>query len=303
MSELNLAPVVLFVYNRLEHTKKTINSLLNNKLALYTDLYIYSDGPKNNKDEKKILDLRNYISTIDGFASVSIIHSLKNKGLAQSIIEGVSNIIEKYGKVIVLEDDMITSPYFLNFMNNALVFYEFEDKVWHISGWNYPINLPVEDDAFFWKVMNCWGWATWADRWKYFTKNPEFLINEWSDDKKKEFDLDGSGIFWNQVVANYNQEINTWAIFWYASIFVNNGLCLNPTQSYVYNIGLDGTGTNCGKEYSNGNDLLCEINSPRLPINTVENSVAVEEIKKFFRKQKKNFLLRMIKKITRILFR
>ena len=186
---MNLAPIVLFVYNRPWHTKQTIEALQKNELAKDSELFIYSDAPKNKEAEKQVKEVRDYIKTISGFKKVTIIEREKNYGLAKNIIEGVTEIVNKYGKVIVLEDDLITSPYFLRFMNEALNFYENEEKVWHISGWNYPIDTNGLGDAFLWRLMNCWGWATWANRWKYYEKDVDKLIASFTKRDIKRFNL------------------------------------------------------------------------------------------------------------------
>ena len=130
----------------------------------------FSDAAKNEDEVEKVNEVRRYIKAIDGFKKVTVIEREKNWGLADSIIDGVTKIINQYGKVIVLEDDLVTSLYFLKFMNEALEFYKDEKKVWHISGWNYPIESDGLEDVFFWRLMNCWGWATWADRWSYYER-------------------------------------------------------------------------------------------------------------------------------------
>ncbi|RKG38083.1 glycosyltransferase [Acinetobacter rongchengensis] len=262
-----LAPIALFVYNRPEHTKRTIDALKNNTLANQSELFIFSDWAKNDENIKDVETVREYLKTITGFKKITIIEREYNWGLAQSIIDGVTNIINKYNKIIVVEDDLLTSPYFLYFMNDALSFYKDKAKVWHISGWNYPIDSAELGEFFFWNTMNCWGWATWKSRWENFEKNPERLIKEWSEVQIKQFDLDNSGIFWSQILANMEGKIDTWAIFWYATIFEHNGLCLNPTQTFVKNFGHDGTGTNCTKENTY---LEGELNLKRINIRSNE---------------------------------
>ena len=176
MENNNLAPIVLFVYNRPWHTKQTVEALQKNELSSESELFIYSDASKNKEAEEKVQEVREYIRTIDGFKKVTIIEREKNWGLANSIIDGVTKVVNEYGKIIVLEDDLVTSPYFLKFMNESLEFYKNEKKVWHISGWNYPIFKEQKCGTFLWKKMNCWGWSTWKDRWQYFEKNPENLL-------------------------------------------------------------------------------------------------------------------------------
>ncbi len=233
MQSNEMAPIVLFVYNRPWHTRKTIEALQKNELACESELYIYADGAKNDKVSQQVLQVRDYIKTIDGFKKIAIIERNRNWGLSASIIDGVTSIVDKCSKVIVLEDDHITSPYFLKFMNDALEFYKDESKVWHISGWNYPINLDQPEDVFFWRVMNCWGWATWEDRWKNFDKNTPKILSVFDKEMIRNFDLNNSGVFWKQILNNKKGKINTWGIFWYASIFLNEGLCAHPKNSYV----------------------------------------------------------------------
>lgn len=164
------APIVLFVYNRPWHTRQTLNSLLTNELAKDSDLIVFSDAPKSPDAAILVTEVRSLLNGITGFKSVRIIERDNNWGLSKSIIEGVTEVVNIYGKVIVLEDDIVTSASFLQFMNQALDYYEKENRVWHISGWNYPIDTEGLGDAFLWRFMNCWGWATWADRWINFEK-------------------------------------------------------------------------------------------------------------------------------------
>lgn len=297
-----LAPIVLFVYNRPEHTKRTLKALQVNTLASDSELFICSDASKGDDSSTQVHEVRELIKNVSGFKSVTVIKQEKNQGLANSIINGVTDIVNKYGKIIVLEDDLVTSPYFLTFMNNALNFYEHEKKVWHISGWNYPINKDGLGDTFFWRVMNCWGWATWQDRWQYFEKNTDQLIDDFTPEKINDFNLDGAEKFWGQVLANKEGKINTWAIYWYACIFNNNGSCLNPTQTFVNNIGLDGSGIHCGENNSYVSTL--NMNSRLFfSTNAKESQVALERIKLFYKKMKTPLVIRAINKVTRIIFK
>jgi hypothetical protein len=296
-----LAPIVLFVYNRPEHTRQTLEALAANKLANESELFIFSDAPKNETAVEKVQAVRSYIKTVQGFKSVHIVERETNWGLAKSIIEGVTEIINQYGKIIVLEDDIVTSPYFLKFMNGALDFYADKKKVWHISGWNCQINTDKLDDIFFWHVLDCWGWATWKNRWQYFEKNVEELISTFTRKDIYKFNINNSEDIWGQVLANKTGKINTWAVFWYATIFCNNGLCLNPTISFVKNIGFDGTGIHCGNSPVFSNTILSEkeITFGVIPIK--ENEVAVKRIIQFYRKQKRNIIIRIIDKMIRFL--
>lgn len=277
---MRLAPIVLFTYNRPWHTQETVKALLKNAEVKNSDLIVFSDGPKDDRSENQVREVRRYLYDIVGFRSVHIVERDTNLGLADSIISGVTEVMKEYGRVIVLEDDIVTSPYFLIYMNKALEFYENEKKVWHISGWSYPIDPAGLPDTFLWRVMNCWGWATWADRWSFYKKNCDVLIKRFSKKDIKRFNLDGYADFWKQVVLNYKGKINTWAIFWYATIFTNEGLCLNPSLSYTLNIGHDGSGTHCKRTYLEQANQLNQNHRPCFPINIREDQLAVQRIKK-----------------------
>lgn len=297
-----LAPIVLFTYNRLEHTKKTIKSLQKNYLAEKSELFIYSDGGKNKESWKEVSKIREYLKTISGFKHITILEQEKNIGLASSIIIGVTKIVNKYGKIIVLEDDIVTSPYFLSFMNDALNFYEDKQKVWHISGWAYPLTDPIKDETFLWRVMNCWGWATWKNRWQHYEKNPKKLIKEFNKDKIHKFNLDGKHNFWSQVLDNNENRINTWAIFWYATIFSKNGLCVNPSKSFTENIGFDEKGTHT-KVIKNFKEVITTEYPIKFEKEDIENKYYLNKIKEFYVKNstyKRNDFLNFNKTLAAI---
>lgn len=298
MEANSLAPVVLFVYNRPWHTKQTVEALQKNKLASESELFIYSDAAKNETAEPAVNEVRDYIGSVEGFKSVNIIEREQNWGLADSIIDGVTTIVNQFGKIIVLEDDLVTSPYFLTFMNDALDFYQREKKVWHISGWNYPIQGDFTEDVFLWRTMNCWGWATWSDRWQYYEKDIEKTISSFTKHDIKRFNLDGVENFYSQVIANKKGKINTWAIFWYVNIFTNNGLCLNPVSSMVSNIGHDGFGVHCGVLDVFQSKLSLK-ESYRFETAVVESEAALPLIKEFMRKKNRTSFTRCLKKIMR----
>lgn len=280
---MNLAPIILFTYNRLSHTKQTIDALQKNGLSKNSELFIYSDGGKDKESWDKVKVVREYLETISGFKNITIIKRETNIGLAQNIIDGVTKIVNQYGKIIVLEDDIVTSPYFLNFMNDSLNFYKKTSKIWHISGWNYPISDQNLEDVFLWRTMNCWGWATWKDRWNNYEKNPQKLISRFNEKDICKFNLDNATNFWEQVEKNHNKQMNTWAIFWYATIFKNKGLCVNPSQSFVENIGFDGTGTNTGYRDNYSSNLSRKNYEIKFENNLIENQTATDRIKLFFR--------------------
>jgi GT2 family glycosyltransferase len=240
-----LAPVVLFVYNRPVHTRKTVESLLVNREAEHSDLLIFSDAPQNSADDENVGLVRNYIKKVSGFKSITIKEQTQNQGLAKSIIGGITEVINKFGKVIALEDDIETSPYFLKFMNDALNVYENEKKVWIVSGYNYPMTSKNLPETFFIKFAPSWGWATWIDRWEKYERNTDELLMAFTPKMKKTFNIGKGNYCFGQLEANKAGKMDTWLVYWYAKMFLSNGLCLFPRNSYAKNIGIDGTGVNC----------------------------------------------------------
>ena len=238
------APIVLFVYNRLNHTKRTLEALKKNNLADKSHLYIFSDGSKNTSDIEKVNSVREYIQNIDGFKKVEVIEKDKNMGLAKSIINGVTEIVNLYGKIIVLEDDLETSPYFLTYMNEGLKLYEDNPKVISIHGYIYPITgLP---ESFFIKGADCWGWATWSNSWKIFESDGKKLHNELvKKNLQKDADFNNSYEYTKMLEDQINGKNNSWAVRWYMSAFLNDKLSLYPGKSYVQNIGHDIDATHC----------------------------------------------------------
>lgn len=206
------APIALFVYNRPMHVRRTLEALLQNPQAAESDLVIFSDAPKNPEAVDAVRRVREYISTTTGFRSVKIVERDKNWGLAKSIIDGVSSVVKEHGRVIVLEDDLVTSPHFLGFMNEALEFYAHEDRVMHISGATYPIGR-MEEETYFLRVPLCWGWATWSRAWRHFRKDVSIMA-EFSPAMRKRFRFNDSYHYWDQLDANAKGKIDTWFVFW-----------------------------------------------------------------------------------------
>jgi GT2 family glycosyltransferase len=254
---MKLAPIVLFVYNRPEHTRKTLEALRLNDLASESILYVYADGAKENASLDEIASIeetRKVLKSQEWCKQVTIKHEERNKGLANSIIDGVTEIVNKYGKVIVLEDDIKTDVSFLRFMNSALNFYQYNNKVYHINGFSFESNIQfVLEEYYFLSFMNCWGWATWKDRWSTFNSNHNYYYQKLNQDSilKSRFNYENVLDFDEQLKANIDNRISTWAILWFCAVFFNNGLCLTPKTSLVENIGFDGSGTHNGhKDYN-----------------------------------------------------
>lgn len=284
----NFAPIALFVYNRPEHTRRTLKFLQQNLLADESRLFIFSDGPKHWKDEAKVAGVRELIKNAEGFRSVEVVERDRNYGLANSIIEGVSALVKEYGKVIVFEDDLISSPYTLQYFNDALKRYAGEERVMHIGAYMYPIKAEALPETFLYRIATSWGWATWERAWKQFEPDIDTLISQFDRKKISEFSIDENMNFWKQIREFKSGKNNSWAIRWYASIFLANGLALHPSRSLVNNIGHDGSGIHSGM-----NDIYNVIINPNpvteFPSVIEENQDAHEAIKQFLKKRKGSF--------------
>lgn len=293
---MTLAPIVLFVYDRLDHTKQTLEALQQNQLAKDSELFIYSDASKNDKSSLHVKNVRDYIQTIDGFKKVTIIERDQNWGLANSIIDGVTSIVNQYGKIIVLEDDLVTSPYFLKFMNESLDMYKNELQVASIHGYIYPINgLP---DTFFIRGSDCWGWATWSDRWKIFEPDGQKLFDELKKRKlQREADFNSSYAYTKMLKDQIKGKNSSWAIRWYISAFLKDMLTLYPGQSYVQNIGLDGMGTHCGVTDVYNVNLTMNENFEKIVV--IESKEAKMKIEHYFRSIKRS----LVQKVWAIIVR
>jgi len=288
----NFAPIALFVYNRPKHTERTIKFLQQNELATESRLFIFSDGAKTADDEEKVKAVREYIKDVDGFKSVEVIESSTNLGLANSVIAGVTKLTETYGQVIVFEDDLISSPYTLTYFNEALNRYRDEEKVMHIGAYMYVLDDKNLPESFFYRAATSWGWATWSSAWQSFEPNIDKLMSKFDARRKREFAIDDTMNFWKQMKDFKNGKNNSWAIRWYASIFLKGGLTLNPAQSLVNNIGHDGTGIHSGM-----NDIYNVIINPKpitqFPTIIEENAKAYESIKRFLKDRKGSMMQRI----------
>lgn len=248
----NLAPIVLFVYNRLDHTRKTVEALQKNELASDSELFVYADGPKENASEEqknKIKAVREYVSSITGFKSVHLNFADKNIGCADSIIRGITEVVNQFGRVIVVEDDIVTVPLFLRFMNNALDFYEEDKRIFTIGSTFDNVRLPkcYKADVFLSCRSISWGWATWQDRWS----KADWNINEYEIIKHptkklvRRFNRGGNDMY-EMLLMQLNGEIDAWDIRWDYCIHKNKGYTVIPIYGFAINCGLDGSGTHCG---------------------------------------------------------
>jgi len=295
-----LAPIVLFVYNRPWHTKQTVEALQKNKWAEESELFIYSDAAKNGAAEQAVSEVRDYIGSVGGFKSVTIIEREKNWGLADSIIDGVTAIVNRYGKVIVLEDDLITSSYFLTFMNESLELYKNSEDVGMVHGHIYYIkDLP---ELFFLEKSGCLGWGTWDRAWKEVSFDGELLFDEITKNiRKKDFDINNSYPFTKMLSDQIKGKNNSWAIRVQASFFLKKKLTFYPGVTLVQHIGFD-IGTHCGGRHASDMDGRLPFGKIQAKLIDIERSVeATKMLETFFKKQNIPIWERGLRKIKRIL--
>ncbi len=265
---MKLAPIILFAYNRPYHTEQTLLALHENQLADKSTLYIYCDGPKEDASEeelKKIRAVRDLARKKLWCREVIIVEQQENKGLASAVIAGISEVIEKHGTIIVLEDDLVTAPYFLTYCNEGLELYENHKQVYAINGYQFPIGID-EITAFLSPLAtSSWGWATWKDRWAVFEKNPAETETIASN-----VHLSRRFNFADYPYVPMLKNKNSWAIRWYYSVFLHNGLGVFPTQSLVKNIGFDGSG-----EHGESVDFQQELCQSKIPL-TVQEKIHLQ---------------------------
>jgi len=289
-----LAPIALFVYNRPDHTRRTLSYLKKNVLADESRLFIFSDAAKTQADEDKVNEVRQIIADVSGFKSVKVIQRKQNMGLAASIIDGVTQLVNEYGTVIVFEDDLLSSPFTLQYFNEALTQYANEDRVMHIGAYMYGLKEKALPQTFLFRAATSWGWATWARAWKNFEPDIDTLMKQFDKQKINRFSIEGTMNFWKQMQGFKAGKNNSWAIRWYASIFLKSGLTLNPSHSLVHNIGNDGSGTHSNNEH------MYSVQVAQKPVTSFpdvieENEKAYQAIRNFLKHRKGTIWQRVVR--------
>lgn len=238
------APIALFVYNRPIHARRTIEALAANPEAHESDLYIFSDGPRNDQAVQQVDEVRRLMETVTGFRRVEIIRSPRNLGLSASIVGGVGTLCSEFGCAIAVEDDLLVSPGFLAFMNSALVRYADNPDVMQVSGYMFPVALERSNEAVFLPLISCWGWATWKRAWDLYDPDMRAFANLEQDRAlRRRFDLDGAYGYFDMLRRQRAGAIDSWGVRWLLSVFMRDGLVLYPPRTMVDNIGFDGSGT------------------------------------------------------------
>ncbi len=278
-----LAPIAIFSYRRLDNLKRLVQSLLLNSLASQSNLFIYSDGPKNEEDRLAVEACREYIKKIKGFSSVTLINRDDNLGLSKSITTGISEVLKTHETIIVLEDDLIVSPHFLKFMNEALDKYHDNDNVISIHGYVYPVKNKLPE-IFFLRGADCWGWGTWRRGWDLFNSDGRELLKKLIlNNQIKEFNFNNSFNYSGMLRDQIDGKNNSWAILWYASAFILNKLTLYPGKSLISNAGNNGFGTHGNN--STIFDVILSLDALDLKDVPVEHSkFAAEAFEDYFRR-------------------
>lgn len=301
--DLPLAPIALFVYNRPEHTRVTLEALRANHGAAESDLIVFSDAPRTGEDEDGVSAVRVHLRQLGGFRSLEIVERPKNLGLANSIIDGVTQALTRHDRVIVMEDDLRTSPFFLRYMNEALAHYENDDRVASIHGYTYPVGQTLPE-TFFLRGADCWGWACWQRSWRLFQSDGRPLISELQRRSlTNQFDLDGAYPFTQMLADQIRGANDSWAVRWHASAFLAEKLTLYPGRSLVHNTGNDLSG-------SHGSDTtLYDVELATAPIRVgdipvQESATARAAFIKFRRRgsawrSPRRLLSRVIRRLTR----
>ena len=294
------APILLFVYNRPAHTRRLVESLLRNAEAAGSSLFIYSDAPRDESVRPAVDEVRRYVRSIRGFDRVEVVERTENWGLSRSIIDGVSTALQRFDRVIVLEDDLVLSPYFLRFMNEALETYKDEPRVGHIQACDFTQD-PSLPDTFLIKWTGSWGWATWRRAWKHFNPDGQALLDELERRRlTRTFDFDGAYRYTRMLRRQVEGKNNSWAIRWNASLFLADILSLNVGRSLVQNTGFDGSGTHCG----GGGLYASTLWMKPLPVvrisPAVENPAARHAIARYYRRHF-GFWAKAVRRIKRTL--
>ncbi len=278
------APVALFAFKRPVHLARTLQSLADNPLAARTELFVFCDAARHSGDAEGVAEVRSLVAGLQGFASVTRIFRDVNLGLARSIIDGVSSILATHGRVIVVEDDLLLAPHFLQYMNDGLDRYDSEASVASIHGYCYPVIDPLPE-TFFMRGADCWGWATWSRAWRHFEADGASLLAALRMQRlTRAFDLDGSFPYTRMLVDQIAGRNDSWAVRWHAACFLQGMLTLYPGRSLVENIGNDSSGTHCGST-----DALSRAPTPEaVPVEAIaleQSPVALAAFIRFHRRR------------------
>src|SRR5690606_1234137 len=289
-----LSPIILFVYNRPDHTRRTLQALEKSLLAQKSILYIFSDGAKNSAAKAVVNEVRTVIKSFRLFKRIHIIEREINWGLAKNVIDGVTQVIHEHGKAIVLEDDVVLSEHALSFFNRALTYYENEETVMHIGGYIYELDRTNLAETFFTRYAASQAWATWKRAWDYFEVDIDEIIRQFDKKKINDFTFDHTMNFWRQIQQQKVGKVDSWAVRWYASVFLRGGLALSPNQSLIENIVHDGTGVHSEISGMFATTIRSEP-IDGFPAEVVESEEGYRSLKKYFKHRKGGLIERGVR--------
>jgi hypothetical protein len=289
---MTTTPIALFTYNRAEHTARVLNSLANCARLSECSLHIYCDAPKREEHRAAVAASRQVVREHATKFGATVIERDVNFGLARSIVDGVTDLCNRYGRVIVLEDDLVLAPSFINYMLQALDRYAAEKDVYQVSGYMFPVSQPEGTDAFFLPLITTWGWATWRRAWQTFEWDASGALEELKDPSvRRRFDLENSYPYTVILENQLNGRTESWGILFWWQVFKACGLALHPRQSLVWNGGFDNTGTNCGDRgwsIEQGTGILTKTNNQTsfiFPEKVATHRQAFANICNFLRKE------------------
>lgn len=303
------SPIILFTYRRLDHVKRTIEALSKNPEAGMSRLIIYSDAGKDDKSKIEVATVREYLHSLTGFLSIEIVERECNYGIEKSEILGITETIEKYGRAIVIEDDIVVAQNFLSYMNQALIRYENDKRVFAISGYSFLENSELnrrQPNCGFIQLISAWGWGTWSDRWDKLEMdigvNDLKVFRKLSNIRK----FDYGYVFTHLLLSQYSKNDITWDVRWYWTSFIHGGLSLIPSHTLVNNIGMDGTGVHRAVRAQDhqGNNICLNKNIPLDFPEKIEASKSMQKavIKSMGRHCNSGFLKSFFRRIRDLYF-
>jgi hypothetical protein len=291
---MSATPIALFTYNRPEHTQRILSSLMQCSRFDECTVHIFCDGAKTPAHQAAVNASRIVVRDFASHRDAHVIERNENLGLARSIVEGVTSLVHTYGRVIVLEDDLILSPDFLNYMLQSLDRFQDEPRVYQIAGYSFPIPNTPQSDTFFLPLTTTWGWATWDRAWKAFDWNPPKLVEHLRNpDFRAKFDLDNSYPYTKMLEQRLVGQNDSWGILWWYAVFSRDGLVLYPKLSLIRNDGFDGTGTHSGRSRTLSKSLYTDISKAQIasllqfPLSIEADATVWTGVKNFLLNQQK----------------
>lgn len=296
-SASEFSPIAIFAYKRPSHLDRLFDSLTDNELYSRSPVFVFCDGPRGPQDHEAVEQTRRIAQRRIGPLG-QIVESPNNKGLAQSIIEGVSSLCRRYGRVIVLEDDLVLHPRCLNFLNAALRYYVEAEQILHVNAYRYP--MPPASGPTYSRLVSSWGWATWQRAWTNFESDAAELERRIGEaNLVSAMDFGGAFPYYAMLQAQARGDIDSWAIRWYASTLLRAGLTVYPNVSQVRNQGFDDTGVHCG--VSSAYDVDLGEAGEQWPMPIVEDLFNYRQMQTFFRSIREPLPRRVLRNLKRLL--